>query len=83
MWSIERWDNLLGALPLDLIERQDWAVHTRPTFEHVLANLEAVRTEFLPRVGQEMVEGTHERLSIQLDMARAGKLGWCFYALRR
>ena len=83
MWSIERWDSLLGVLPLELIERQDWAVHTRPTFEHVLANLEAARTEFLPRVGLEMVEGTYERLSIQLEMARAGKLGWCFYALRR
>jgi len=83
MWSIERWDDLIGALSLELIERQDWAVHTRPTFEHVLANLEAARAEFLPRVGPEMVEGTYERLSIQLEMARAGKLGWCFYALRR
>lgn len=83
MWSIERWDDLLGTLPLELMERQDWAIHTRPTFAHVVANLEAARAEFLPRVGPEMVEGTHERLSIQLEMARAGKLGWCFYALRR
>ncbi|HEY2113112.1 MAG TPA: methyltransferase domain-containing protein [Dongiaceae bacterium] len=83
MWSIERWDRLIGELPLALIERQDWAAHTRLTFERVLANLEAARAEFLPRVGREMVEATHERLSVQLEMARAGKLGWCFYALRR
>lgn len=83
MWSIERWDRLIGELPVELIERQDWAVHTRPTFERVLANLEAARQELLPRIGPEMVEGTFERLSIQLEMARAGKLGWCFYALRR
>lgn len=82
MWSIERWDRLIGELPLALIERQDWAAHTRLTFERVLANLEAARAEFLPRVGREMVEATHERLLIQLEMARAGKLGWCFYALR-
>ena len=83
MWSIERWDRQIGELPLALIERQDWAAHTRLTFERVLANLEAARAEFLPRVGPEMVEATHERLSVQLEMARAGKLGWCFYALRR
>ena len=82
MWSIERWDRQIGELPLALIERQDWAAHTRLTFERVLANLEAARAEFLPRVGADMVEAAHERLSIQLEMARAGKLGWCFYALQ-
>jgi sarcosine/dimethylglycine N-methyltransferase len=83
MWSLERWDALIASLPLAVIERQDWSAHTRPTFERVHANLEAAEAEFLPRLGAEAMAGSFERIGIQRDAARAGELGWCFYALRR
>jgi cyclopropane fatty-acyl-phospholipid synthase-like methyltransferase len=83
MWSIERWDALIGQLPVKILERQDWATHTIPTFQNVLANLERAAEEFTGRVGRETVEGTFERVKIQYEAAKAGKLGWCFYALQR
>ena len=82
MWSIERWDALIGQLPVKILERQDWAAHTIPTFQNVLANLERVAEEFTRRAGREIVEGTFERVTIQYEAAKAGKLGWCFYALQ-
>jgi sarcosine/dimethylglycine N-methyltransferase len=83
MWSIERWDALIAEMPVKVLERQDWAPHTILTFQHVLANLERVAEEFSRRVGPEIVKGTFERVTVQHEAARAGKLGWCFYALQR
>jgi sarcosine/dimethylglycine N-methyltransferase len=83
MWSIERWDALLADMPVRVLERQDWAPHTILTFQHVLTNLERVAEEFTRRVGPEIVQGTFERVTVQHEAAKAGKLGWCFYALQR
>jgi sarcosine/dimethylglycine N-methyltransferase len=83
MWSLARWDELIAALPVGILERQDWAMHTLPTFEHVLANLELVRGEFTARLGADIVEAAFERITLQRDAAKAEKLGWCFYALQR
>ncbi len=83
MWSIERWDALLADMPVKVLERQDWAPHTILTFQHVLTNLERVAEEFTRRVGPEIVQGTFERVTVQHEAAKAGKLGWCFYALQR
>jgi sarcosine/dimethylglycine N-methyltransferase len=83
MWSMRQWDGLIGELPVKILERQDWAPHTEPTFRNVLANLEQARDEFIARVGPETMDGAFDRLTIQHDAARAGKLGWCFFALLR
>jgi len=83
MWSLARWDRLIGELPVKILERHDWARHCLPTFERILANLEEAREEFTRRIGRDMIEGTFDRLSIQRDAAKAGTLGWCFFALGR
>ncbi|MEA2782927.1 MAG: sarcosine/dimethylglycine N-methyltransferase [Rhodospirillaceae bacterium] len=83
MWSIGQWDELLAGLPVEIIARHDWRQHTGPTFERVLDSLEQVRDEFTARIGAERVEGTLERVTMQLEAARKGKLGWSFYALKR
>jgi sarcosine/dimethylglycine N-methyltransferase len=83
MWPIERWDELLRELSVVVLERRDWAPHTAPTFQHVLANFQQARPEFTARLGAEPMAAAFERIAIQYEMARAGKLGWCFYALQR
>jgi sarcosine/dimethylglycine N-methyltransferase len=83
MWSIRQWDELIGRLPVTVLERRDWAPHTEPTFKNVLANLMQVRDEFTARVGAEIVNNSIERVTLQYDAARSGTLGWCFYALAR
>jgi sarcosine/dimethylglycine N-methyltransferase len=83
MWSIARWDALIGELSLKILERQDWAAHTVLTFRNVLANLEQIREEFITCIGAEIVDGTFDRLTMEHDAAKAGNLGWCFYALVR
>ena len=83
MWSIRQWDELIGGLPVKILERRDWAPHTEPTFKNVLANLMRVRDEFTTRVGAEIVDNSIERVTVQYDAARSGTLGWCFYALAR
>jgi ubiquinone/menaquinone biosynthesis C-methylase UbiE len=83
MWSIERWDALIAQMQVKVLERRDWAPHTILTFQNVLANLERVAEEFTRRVGSEIVKGTFERVTVQYEAAKAGKLGWCFYALQR
>jgi sarcosine/dimethylglycine N-methyltransferase len=83
MSSIERWDALIASLPLRVLARHDWALHTIRTFERVLAALESMRDEFTGLIGAEAVAGTVERVTLQLDAARAGQLGWCIYALAR
>jgi sarcosine/dimethylglycine N-methyltransferase len=83
MWSIRQWDELIATLPLKILERQDWARHTEATFKNVLANLMKARVEFTQKVGAEIVDNTITRVTVQYDAARAGNLGWCFYALQR
>jgi sarcosine/dimethylglycine N-methyltransferase len=83
MWSIRQWDELIADLPLKTLERRDWAPHTEATFKNVLANLMQVRDEFSKRVGAEIVDNSIKRVTVQYDAARAGQLGWCFYALER
>ena len=83
MWSIRQWDELIGRLPVTILDRRDWASHTEPTFKNVLGNLMQVRDEFTARVGAEIVNNSIERVTVQYDAARSGTLGWCFYALAR
>lgn len=82
IWAIEDWDRLAADLGLEVVARQDWSRHAAPTFERVAAALEELRARFLDRVGAEAVEGTAERVRLQLEAARAGRLGWCFYAIQ-
>ena len=39
----------------------------------------------LPRitatVGREVIDSTISRMTMQLDAAEAGNLGWCYYAI--
>ena len=51
------------------------------TFARVADSLRSVRDEFADRIGREAVEGMEHRIGMQLDAARAGRLGWCFYTL--
>ncbi len=83
MWSIGQWDALFAGLPVKILQRQDWRAQTVHTFRRVLDNLEQAQAELTAQVGEEMVAGSFERISLQHDAAKAGKLGWCFYALQR
>jgi sarcosine/dimethylglycine N-methyltransferase len=83
MWSIRQWDALFAELPVKVLERQDWRDQTVHTFRRVLDNLEQAQAELTASVGEEMVAGSFERISLQHEAAKAGKLGWCFYALQR
>jgi sarcosine/dimethylglycine N-methyltransferase len=81
MWAIEDWDALLAGLPVEVLARCDWAEHTVRTFQRVLTNLEKVRPEFVERIGEEAVEGTFIRVTMQLQAAEAGQLGWGVFVL--
>jgi sarcosine/dimethylglycine N-methyltransferase len=81
MWAIEDWDRLLADMGFAVIERHDWQKHTVTTFENVQRALADVRDEYVGLIGAPAVEATEHRVGLQLDKARAGQLGWCFYAL--
>jgi sarcosine/dimethylglycine N-methyltransferase len=81
MWAIEDWDRLLGEMQFETLERADWRKHAVWTFAKVAHALAEVRDEFAGLIGHEAVEGTERRIGLQLEKARAGKLGWCFFAL--
>jgi sarcosine/dimethylglycine N-methyltransferase len=81
LWPSEEYDRLFARMQFRIIERQDWSPHVAVTFAAVARNLAALRSEFAARIGEEIVHGTEFRIARQLDMARAGHLGWCFYAL--
>ena len=83
MWSIGQWDALFASLPVKVLQRHDWSPQTVHTFRRVLDNLEQAQAELTARVGEEMVAGSFERITLQYDAAKAGKLGWCFYGLQR
>jgi sarcosine/dimethylglycine N-methyltransferase len=83
IWSIEQWDKLLSELPIGVVERRDWAAHTEPTFRRALARFREIQAAFTARLGPEVMDAVLERLTTQHEMAEAGELGWCFYALQR
>ena len=62
-------------------ERQDLTPHVAPTFAAVASNLARVRDDFVRRIGEETVRGTEFRINRQLEMARAGHLGCCLFAI--
>lgn len=82
MWWLTDWDRLLAEMGLRVIERQNWSAHTAPTFERVEQALASVAADFTRRIGAEAVGGTKYRVHMQLEAARAGHLGWGFYAIR-
>ena len=49
--------------------------------ENVQRALAGARDEYAKLIGAQAVEATEYRIKLQLDKARAGQLGWCFYAL--
>jgi sarcosine/dimethylglycine N-methyltransferase len=81
LWPIENYDRLFARMGVKVVERQDWSSHVAMTFAAVARNLAALRGQFAQRIGEETVSGTEFRIARQLEMARAGHLGWCFYAL--
>ena len=81
MWPIEKWDALLAEMGVRIVEREDWSRHTELTCQRVLEALYAAREHFSDTVGREAVEGTIHRMTMQLEAARAGHLGWCYYAI--
>jgi len=81
LWQIEDYDRLFAHMKIKVIERRDWSSHVATTFAAVARNLAALRPDFAQRIGEETVNGTEFRIARQLEMARAGHLGWCFYAL--
>jgi sarcosine/dimethylglycine N-methyltransferase len=81
LWAIGEYDRLIADMNFNLLERQEWNHHAAGTFAAVARNLAAVRADFASRIGEEAVRSTEQRIARQLDMARSGHLGWCFYAL--
>lgn len=81
LWAIEDYDRLLSEMDFSVLERHDWTPHAALTFAAVARNLAAVRGDFASRIGEESVRGTEFRIARQLEMARTGHLGWCFFAL--
>jgi sarcosine/dimethylglycine N-methyltransferase len=81
IWAIEDWDGLLAGMPLPVLERHDWSAHVALTFARVSESLRSVRDKFAEEIGRDAVEGMERRIGLQLDAARAGRLGWCFYSL--
>lgn len=81
IWAIEDWDELLARMRLNVLERHDWSGHVALTFARVADALRQMGAEFAERVGREAVAGMEHRIGLQLDAARAGRLGWCFYGL--
>jgi sarcosine/dimethylglycine N-methyltransferase len=81
IWAIEDWDALLTGMHLRVLERQDWSGHVALTFARVAEALKSMREEFAERIGRDAVEGMEHRITLQLEAARAGRLGWCFYSL--
>jgi sarcosine/dimethylglycine N-methyltransferase len=81
LWTIEDYDRLLAKMNFAVLERQDWSAHAAPSFAAVARALSQVRADFALQIGEELVRGTEFRIARQLDMAKAGHLGWCFYAL--
>ena len=81
MWAFQDWDRLLGGMKIRPLERHDWSEHVPLTFARVADALRSVRDEFVKSIGRQAVEGMENRIRLQLDAARAGRLGWCFYTL--
>jgi sarcosine/dimethylglycine N-methyltransferase len=81
LWPIEDYDLLFARMNFKIVERQDWSSHVAASFGAVARNLAALRADFAARIGEETVRSTEFRIARQYDMAHAGHLGWCFYAL--
>ena len=81
IWAVEDWDALLVGMRLRVLERHDWSGHVTLTFTRVAERLRVVRAEFAAKIGREAVEGMEHRIGMQLEAARAGRLGWWFYSL--
>jgi sarcosine/dimethylglycine N-methyltransferase len=81
LWSLSEYETLLAEMKLSVLEWQDWSAHVAPTFAAVARNLSAMRESFATSLGEDVVRGTEFRIGRQLEMARAGYLGWCFCAL--
>jgi sarcosine/dimethylglycine N-methyltransferase len=81
LWSVNDYERLLTDMKFSVLDRQDWSAHVAPTFAAVARNLSTMRESFAAGMDEEVVRGTEFRIGRQLDMARAGHLGWCFYAL--
>jgi sarcosine/dimethylglycine N-methyltransferase len=83
LWSSEQWQSLMRTLPASVVLQQDWSVHVPDTFARVLEKLIDVRDHFTAKIGADIVSGTIDRVTRQLDAARIGQLGCISFVLRR
>jgi SAM-dependent methyltransferase len=81
LWSKAQWQELVQSLPIEVVARWDWSEHVALTFERVLAKLLTVRTDFTRRTTSEIVDGTVNRVTRQLQAARDGQLGCIAFSL--
>jgi sarcosine/dimethylglycine N-methyltransferase len=83
LWSGNQWREMVASLPLKITLRRDWSEHVAVTFDRVRAKLLTVRADFTRRTSAELVDGTVNRVTRQLEAARNGQLGCVAFAISR
>jgi sarcosine/dimethylglycine N-methyltransferase len=81
LWSGGQWEEMIASLPVNVLLARDWSEHVATTFSQVRAKLLAVRGDFTKRTSAELVDGTVDRVTRQLEAARDGKLGCIAFVL--
>jgi sarcosine/dimethylglycine N-methyltransferase len=82
MSAPEELDALVTGMRLNVVDRRDWSEHATPTYAKLLAVLrELIRTRG-DQADAEAVNALVYRIGQQYELARAGHIGWLYYAIR-
>lgn len=83
MSSPEELDAIVTEMGLKVVDRRDWSAHAAPTFERLLTILDKLIREYADTVDPEGLNALVYRIKQQYELARAGYIGWLYYAIAR
>jgi sarcosine/dimethylglycine N-methyltransferase len=83
MSSPEELDATVTGMGLKVADRRDWSEHATPTYAKLLAVLDKLIREHAGAIDSEAVNALVYRIRQQYELARAGHIGWLYYAISR
>ena len=79
MWDLDDYRMALSRLNLTVIREEDWSRYVARSYGWVRDRLRENREALLPRIGDDVVDGTLDALSFWVNSANAGYIGWAMF----
>jgi len=80
MWDADEYHRCLLGQGFQILQMQDWSAHVARSYSWIRDHVEKNRDVLLAKTDYQTIDRTMDGLGFWVDSAKAGKIGWSFFA---